>query len=131
MRAGFAGRVGFRCEGDKGGARSALGPTTGLERPLSVVDGAENDARVEVGLAPYEAAGDIGARAGGDDRVEPVTPRRRDRDEDRIGRGRADDAPDLEAPAVHPHALQALATKPWVVVHEADDELAGALPQLA
>src|SRR5262249_47128094 len=99
--------------------------------PSSLADCAQDDAGIEVGLAAHESAGYLRLRATLDDKVEPLARRIRDGDKHGLGASRAEDPVDLVRTAEHRNTLETPAAKPRVVVHEADDHLAGRLAELA
>ena len=76
-------RTRSRLVGGRAGAAGARAEA--VVTPRSFRRGAEDHARIEVDLAPDEPAGDLGRRAGVDDRVERLARRVRDRHEDDVG----------------------------------------------
>src|SRR6266536_4456896 len=73
----------------------------------SVDSGAEDGARIEVGLAPYETARHLCERAGIDHQSQTLARSVGDRDEDGVWAHPREDRLDLQQPAEHGYALQA------------------------
>src|SRR5216683_3660776 len=92
---------------------------------------AEHGARIEVGIAPDEATGHLGKRAGVDDQSEPLARSVGNRDENSVWLRAREDSLDLLGAAQHRHTLQPSPRKSWIVVHEAHDLFAGGLAKLA
>src|SRR6516162_5521189 len=91
----------------------------------------EDDDGVEVELAAHEATGYLRTLAGRDHAVEPFAGRTGDGDEDDVGVDAVEHGVDLVEAAEDGYALETAAAQARVVVHEADDLLAGGLAQLA
>src|SRR6202795_2934945 len=88
---------------------------------------AEDGARIEVGFATDEAAGNLRKRARVDDQPEALARRVGNRDENGIRACARENSLDLSGAAQHGHALQSSPRQSRIVVHEADHLLAGRL----
>lgn len=98
------------------------------DRPNHLLDACpHDDDRIEIALAPHEAAGYIGSLAAADDGVQPLAGRMRNRDEDDVRPYLAEHALDLVETAQHGNALHPAAAQAGVVVDEADNLFARSL----
>ena len=86
----------------------------------------EDDARIDVGVAPDEPAVDLASLARTHDRVETILRCVRDRHEHHVRPRALEHRLDVRRPADHTHAVQAAAAQARVVVDEADDAFARA-----
>src|SRR5437764_8511105 len=92
--------------------------------------GAQDDARIEVGLAADEPARHLRERAGIDHEPQPLTRSIGNGDEDRVRLDPAQNRFDLGRAAEHRNSLQTAARQTRIVVHESDDLPTRSLAQL-
>ena len=119
--------------GTAASSRSASVRSAGVVRAVttamreSVGCCAEDGARIEVGFATDEAAGNLRKRARVDDQPEALARGVGNRDEDSVWTCPRENSFDLSGAAQHRHSLQPSPRQPRIVIHEADHLLAGRL----